>query len=320
MNKRLDYIDTAKGILIILVALGHYIQLLPMDAPLAQYPYFIKDFIYYFHMPAFIIISGMLSNPNKWNELGFMPFLKRKIIRIMIPYFVFEVLAGITRIILFHISIQDAIYNTFTMQCNLGSNWFIATLFFAEILFYFTHKLGKIINCFIAFICIFFMPDYAPLNGNLCIVILRIMIALAFINIGYFAKKIWQYNNNIIMWLCLLGLLFSSAFDIPMELWDVSITDPILYSVRALMGTYLVLNISRVKTSKFLSACGINSLGIMMTHHLFKYYIEVTGLVTSIPALIIAIVIGGMFVYLSILFLNKYFPIAVGKPFGQRIN
>lgn len=46
-KKRLDYLDIAKGILIISVVLCH--------APFEK-----ASYLYWFHMPAFFIISGML--------------------------------------------------------------------------------------------------------------------------------------------------------------------------------------------------------------------------------------------------------------------
>ena len=49
MKERLDYIDRARGVLIILIVIGHVWQSGP-----------VFDVIYAFHMPAFFIISGML--------------------------------------------------------------------------------------------------------------------------------------------------------------------------------------------------------------------------------------------------------------------
>ena len=46
-KKRLDYLDVAKGLLIISVVLCH--------APFEN-----AHYLYWFHMPAFFIISGML--------------------------------------------------------------------------------------------------------------------------------------------------------------------------------------------------------------------------------------------------------------------
>ena len=56
-KNRLDYIDRAKGILIILVVIGHIWQSGP-----------VFNTIYVFHMPAFFVISGLLlglRNPTE---------------------------------------------------------------------------------------------------------------------------------------------------------------------------------------------------------------------------------------------------------------
>ena len=50
MAIRLDYLDKAKGILIILVVIGHIWQSGP-----------VFNIIYAFHMPAFFFISGLFS-------------------------------------------------------------------------------------------------------------------------------------------------------------------------------------------------------------------------------------------------------------------
>lgn len=57
--ERIGYIDIAKGILIILVVLGH-ITTFPHAIT-----YGIKAVITSFHMPAFFIISGILTNTEK---------------------------------------------------------------------------------------------------------------------------------------------------------------------------------------------------------------------------------------------------------------
>lgn len=56
-RERLFYIDNIKGLLIILVVLGHSIQ----AAGLGIETNLINRFIYSFHMPAFMAISGFLS-------------------------------------------------------------------------------------------------------------------------------------------------------------------------------------------------------------------------------------------------------------------
>lgn len=68
---RIEWIDTAKGIGILLVVIGH-IQLIP----------FFHDCIFLFHMPLFFFISGTLFKKNEsWKNC-----FTKKIIHLLLPY------------------------------------------------------------------------------------------------------------------------------------------------------------------------------------------------------------------------------------------
>lgn len=54
-SSREVWIDTAKGLLIILVVLGHAADF--------GYPILITKYIFWFHMPAFFALSGLLFKP-----------------------------------------------------------------------------------------------------------------------------------------------------------------------------------------------------------------------------------------------------------------
>ena len=58
MNNRLVWADRLKGILIVLVVLGHAIQQTMNEACFDNH---LWNYIYSFHMPAFMAISGFLS-------------------------------------------------------------------------------------------------------------------------------------------------------------------------------------------------------------------------------------------------------------------
>lgn len=60
MKERLDFIDIAKGILIVLVVVGHVWQSGP-----------VFDTIYAFHMPGFFIIGGMLLGVSDFASTPF---------------------------------------------------------------------------------------------------------------------------------------------------------------------------------------------------------------------------------------------------------
>lgn len=88
MVKRLDEIDRAKGVLIILTVIGHIWQ--------AGY---IHNVIYSFHMPAFFIISGMLMHHTRTYERKYTSFLFNRLYSFGLPFLFFEVLGVLTDII-----------------------------------------------------------------------------------------------------------------------------------------------------------------------------------------------------------------------------
>jgi len=74
MSKRLEYVDIAKGIGILLVVMGHN------DFSLVS-PFFYK-FIYAFHMPLFFFVSGMFFKA----ELPFLTVVRRRFDSLLKPY------------------------------------------------------------------------------------------------------------------------------------------------------------------------------------------------------------------------------------------
>ena len=70
-TKRLDWIDIAKGIAIILVIVGHTV---PNPSPL-------RHAVFSFHMPVFFILAGYTFRPKPWREL-----LSGSVSRLLVPY------------------------------------------------------------------------------------------------------------------------------------------------------------------------------------------------------------------------------------------
>lgn len=84
--KQYDYITLSKAIGIILVVVGHFTSTVYMPAYYTE----IKNLIFSFHMPLFMILSGFLfqmSMSRKPDGISFLPFLKKKFLRLMVPYF-----------------------------------------------------------------------------------------------------------------------------------------------------------------------------------------------------------------------------------------
>lgn len=121
-----DYqIDNIKGILIILVVFGHSLELLRLESVITSYVY---NFIYTFHMPIFIFISGYLAkNVEKGRNTAFR--------QLFIPFLIFNSIWNIVEIMMtniFNVPIDQATAFSFL---NPGwALWYILALFIWKLL------------------------------------------------------------------------------------------------------------------------------------------------------------------------------------------
>lgn len=65
MTKRISYIDNTRAFLIALVVLGHILNYANPKYDIVPYV-LVQQFLDSFHMPAFFILSGMLTDGEKW--------------------------------------------------------------------------------------------------------------------------------------------------------------------------------------------------------------------------------------------------------------
>lgn len=77
VRKRIEWIDMAKGLGIILVICGH----------LSSCPIPFKRWLYSFHMPLFFFLAGITFNYEKYKEIKV--FLNNKLKTLFVPYFIF---------------------------------------------------------------------------------------------------------------------------------------------------------------------------------------------------------------------------------------
>ncbi|HET6693170.1 MAG TPA: acyltransferase family protein, partial [Pedococcus sp.] len=85
------WFDNAKMLLVTLVVIGHSWVLLPEDTLARNWFY---DFLYLWHMPAFLVVTGYLSRSFTWSRRN----LSRLVTTVAVPYFVFEALMSTFRI------------------------------------------------------------------------------------------------------------------------------------------------------------------------------------------------------------------------------
>ena len=159
MRQRVQWIDAAKGIGILLVLLGHA----PRDIMRSDYTWidFCYYFIYTFHMHFFFFLSGYvfaLSSDGRGRQ-SFLAFLKGKLRGLLVPWAIFSLLVyGV--IFLFNqipsvasltagTILRSIPFGEYLTQSIAGSNpycthvWYIYTLFFVQILAYLLREIWR---------------------------------------------------------------------------------------------------------------------------------------------------------------------------------
>lgn len=271
-TKRIELYDIAKGILISMVVVGHIIT---MSYPVSA---IIKTFIYTFHVPAFFIITGMLTKATLVDEYKFIPFVKKKFKSLLLPYLLFEFVAAISQMLFLgmdYLNIKGALINTLLVYCNAGATWFLPTLFIAEIIYYWilliNKKYGKILSLFLVVLCggvSFVLP-----KTHFFIVVARCLLGVGFVWIGMFcAKSVVAKciaNRRLGIGSCLssfvVTLIIASANGkVGMNLCEFN--NPILYVLGSVSGTYFILFLAHFVHSRILLYIGKNSLVILGTH------------------------------------------------------
>lgn len=89
MANRLYYLDNLKGLLIILVILGHAIQFTLPDYENA----FAFRFIYSFHMPLFFFISGYLANRGCFKK----GVISKRVLQLLVPFVIWALIGPLLK-------------------------------------------------------------------------------------------------------------------------------------------------------------------------------------------------------------------------------
>lgn len=132
-SQRIGYLDSLKGIAIILVVIGHIIQY--CISPTCFDDNHVFRYIYSFHMPFFMILSGFTvrSHFNGWNEI-FKSIWKRAI-NLLLPFFSWALIS--------YCFFNGASIGEILLQPDKGL-WFLYTLFWIFSLFIIiTHIVGN---------------------------------------------------------------------------------------------------------------------------------------------------------------------------------
>lgn len=305
MKKRIVYLDIAKGILILMVVIGHVFE----TGPINQY-------VYTFHMPAFFILSGIMFQFSTALNKTFRKVLWDKIYTLAIPFFFFECLGVLSNIASFGITlnIKGYIYQTLILDCNNGPDWFIWALLRAEICFLLIHKLIRNkyviwgVSGVLGLLMIVFHNSYHLVGST--------GIGFLFLTLGYYAASLFLKERNI--WVAVLAGIISALvciFNGKVDLGPWQFGSVPLYILGSLAGTVFVLEISKFISSRLLAYYGCNTLSVLGTHQamnlLFKFRMGIQEYSTALGA--------GVFLVIAVLEIpiiyvfNRFIPFLVGK-------
>lgn len=316
MEKRIEYLDIAKGLLIITVILTH-----------SPWPY--AQYMYWFHMPAFFIISGLLYRDG----IDF----KKQFLKFYLPYFSFSAVDILFNFLMspdtasignFLSSFKSYIYGG---KAVWGVFWFIPVLLISKFLFSqlrsnlkTPYVLSIIALGYIAvhLYSIKVIPNsivnikeqyWLPLDVDV------VPLALAYYAIGFYSKNFIKYlvtkpSMLISGMACLLltYMNFSSGIYFYLNMkdsyyksigWDLIF--PLCFTIFILAMSH---NLAQGPLKRFLNYCGANSLIIMYLHR------PIGNLILSIFPFA-----GWIGYTLSGLFVSLAFNVVISQSFFTRI-
>jgi fucose 4-O-acetylase-like acetyltransferase len=286
---------------------------------------------HYWHVPIFFFISGTFF---RWESSGV--FAKKTVKRVFIPFLFFYVISYFYRILLYFWDFREiksfdyfSIFDIFHWDCcrvdYLSVNvplWFFISFIIIQFLYWLLYKISTN-KWFLAIITVAIF-----IAGNLLEyyrIALPFMIPQSFLNALYFGMGI-VFGKKIIDIMELKGksiCLCSMAIILFIIIMSISIparreiVTAIQFFPFLIIVFFIFRNVYKLPLFGPLHFYGINSLIVLGAHVpiqiiyrriLFKYLRE-----TNIFSGCIDTILTIITLYFVILFLNKYFPIFVGK-------
>jgi len=138
-TERNDYLDYLKGILIVLVVYGHTIQFLVYKHSEEFWYDPAFKFIYIFHMPLFMAVSGFVSYGSLGRNAAFET-IKRRFLQLIVPIFCWEILYE--SIVVFAAVAADRIgmvraltvLPRLVLEATIDGFWFLQCVFFSTVI------------------------------------------------------------------------------------------------------------------------------------------------------------------------------------------
>lgn len=289
MNRRIEWIDIAKAIGIILVVYGHVI-LGVHDAGLWGNTLNYKlqhSFVYTTHMPLFFFLSGIFA--VKWVTRLPQKAIWQKIRTLLIPYFICGFIqAGIMQIFSSSTNNGQGLINALQLPfLPYAQFWFLYDLFFIFIFYYIlVNGLKLPFKWIFSLAILLFLVSPLLKYWELW----RIFYHFIFFILGTKVLNSGKMINSInpIISLIVFVLMNLLYFFIPLPF----MVKNLLSFFVALSGILLIISISRYLNSTIVMYIGQNSMVIYLMHLIFAAGTRICLLKIGIDNLTIQIILG----------------------------
>jgi fucose 4-O-acetylase-like acetyltransferase len=282
-KKRIEWIDTYRGILILLVVLNHQ----------SLQHMVINESLLAVRMPAFFFISGLLLS-DRYTDLKI--FATRRFRQLIVPYFIFflanwlfwvvALIPENTDIITPLKSMLFGCVNTEGGQQNINAAplWFITTLFMAEMYMFFIKNIFKTtkkilisisILAFLGYLSSNFLSIRMPWNMEIA------LTALFFYGLGYIVKRenlltfITKYSKSYTLILFVVSLFIAIVLSLKsMPIYDLNRlgNNAMFTYISALFGIIAMVSLAKlINKNIILEFLGRNTY-IILAFHLSSLY------------------------------------------------
>ncbi|WP_461453526.1 acyltransferase family protein [Mucilaginibacter sp.] len=338
-KKRVLWIDYAKFIGIFLVVFGH--QALPDTW---------GGTVFAFHMPLFFFISGFLFSFKKYNK--YSVFFKKRIIQLIVPYFIFNVITYIfwlfigrkfgadsTRVISIYTPVIGIFYGNGIKDYLVHgiALWFLPCLFVTENIFFMVFKNKTVKTKWFLLACIALLgyldykynPIRLPWSFDVAVV------ATTIYGVGNLTKDIINKLMNLktlvlafVFVISTLLLLYIASINLVVNMNNNNYGNYLLFLLGAFSGVISVFSLSRILEISFgkvnfVEYIAQNTLVIIAFQFIamssikgFMYYClkYPLSILDGNVLLGFAITISVIIILVPVMYLsNKYLPIMVGK-------
>lgn len=326
LSKRIEFIDLAKGVCILLVVLGHVIEPVNEAVPI----------ILCLRMPCYFCLSGLFFKPYN----GFSDFLRRKLNKLFVPFVFFYMVSyvfyylgkdfsgetSLSKFGLTDIFISNDIYNI--------PIWFLLCLFWINITFYFLRLILK--NEWRVFMGVFL----CGIVGYICalqkvsnpLYFVTNLTCMPFFYMGYLLRRTdllypsKQHRNEMISAILLItiGIFIAYTSDTPPRFLYyknqiVSGNFAYIYICSASLVGGLLLVCKQIRKLPVISYFGRFSIIILCTHLLvsavfifIQSKLVYLGILENISYILnFVLVLSSMFFIIP--FAVKYFPYIVAQ-------